>query len=58
MEVVLYLEFNQHPSLRTLLLRSGLAGICWGDSPLGEGASELDKALVRLRERLRQESEN
>ena len=26
--------------------------------PLGEGANELGKALVRLRERLQQESEN
>ena len=65
MEEVLYLEFNQHPSLQTFLLRTGLADIVyvddnayWGDSPLGEGANELGKALVRLRERLRQESEN
>ena len=65
MEDVLYLKFKQHPTLRALLLRTGLADIVyaddntyWGDGPLGEGANELGKALVRLRERLRQEGEN
>ena len=64
MEEVLDLKFKQHPSLRTLLLRTDLAAIVyaddntyWGDGPLGEGANELGKALVRLRERLRQENE-
>ena len=61
MEDVLYLKFKQHPILRTLLLRAGLVDIVyaddntyWGDGPLGEGANELGNALVRLRERLRQ----
>ena len=64
MEEVLYLKFERHPSLRTLLRRTGLADIvyaddntCWRDGPLG-GANEFDKALVRLRERLGQENEN
>jgi predicted NAD-dependent protein-ADP-ribosyltransferase YbiA (DUF1768 family) len=65
MTEVLYLKFKRLPSLRTLLLGTGLANIVyaddntyWGDGSLGEGANELGKALVRLGERLRQESEN
>lgn len=65
MEDVLYLKFKQHPVLRTLLLRTGLGDIIysdensyWGDAITGEGANELGKALVRLRERLRQEGEH
>ena len=61
MEEALYLKSMQHPSLRTLLLRTGLVDIVyaedntyWDDGPLGEGANEPSKALVRLRE---QESE-
>lgn len=64
MEEVLYLKFKQHPTLRTLLLRTGLVDIIykdentfWGEGSLGEGANELGKALVRIRERLRQEGE-
>ena len=64
MEDVLYLKFKQHPSLRTLLLHTGLADIIyaddndyWGEGPLGEGANELGKALIRVRERLRQEGD-
>ncbi|KAG8218935.1 hypothetical protein J3R82DRAFT_4643 [Butyriboletus roseoflavus] len=64
MEDVLYLKFKQHPSLRMLLLRTGLLDIVyaddneyWGEGPLGEGANELGKALVRVRERLQQEGE-
>ena len=56
---------SQHPSLRKLLLRTGLADIVyaddntyWGDGSLSKGANEFGKALVRLRERLWQESEN
>jgi hypothetical protein len=30
----------------------------WADGPLSEGANELGKSFVRLRERVRQESEN
>ena len=64
MEEALYLKSKQHPSLRTLLLRTGLVDIVyaedntyWDDGPLGEGANEPSNALVRLRERLRQENE-
>ncbi|KIK98199.1 hypothetical protein PAXRUDRAFT_134691 [Paxillus rubicundulus Ve08.2h10] len=64
MEEVLALKFKQHPSLRALLLGTGLADIVyadansyWGEGPLGEGANELGKALVRVRDRLRLESE-
>ncbi|KAF8547014.1 DUF1768-domain-containing protein [Imleria badia] len=65
MEDVLYLKFKQHPILRSLLLRTGLADIVyadentyWGDGHMGDGANELGRALVRLRDRLRQEGEN
>ena len=64
MEDVLYLKFKQHPSLRTLLLDTGLADIVyaddndyWGERPLCEGANELGKALIRVRGRLRQEGD-
>jgi len=64
MEDVLYLKFRQHPNLRTLLLRTGLAEIIytddntyWGDGQMGDGANELGKALIRLRERLRLEGD-
>lgn len=62
MEEVLYLKFKQHPTLRTLLLDTGLVDIIykdensyWGDGSLGDGANELGRALVRVRERLRHE---
>ncbi|KAG1892054.1 hypothetical protein F4604DRAFT_1697132 [Suillus subluteus] len=63
MEEVLYLKFKQHPSLRTLLLRTGLADLVyadandayWGHGPLGDGANELGKALMRVRDRLHAE---
>lgn len=64
MENVLYLKLKQHPSIRTLLLRTGLVDVIyaddndyWGEGPSGEGANELGKALMRVRERLRQEGE-
>jgi predicted NAD-dependent protein-ADP-ribosyltransferase YbiA (DUF1768 family) len=65
MEDVLYIKFKQHPSLRTLLLHTGLADIVyadgndsyWGHGPLGEGANELGKALMRVRDKLRAEGE-
>ncbi|KAG1806449.1 uncharacterized protein HD556DRAFT_1436408 [Suillus plorans] len=65
MEDVLYIKFKQHPSLRTLLLRTGLADIVyadandayWGHGPSGDGANELGKALIRVRDRLRAEGE-
>ena len=59
MEEVLHLKFKQYPSLWKLFLRTGFADIAyWSDGSLGEGANELGKSLVRLKERLRQESEN
>ncbi|KAF9226807.1 hypothetical protein BS17DRAFT_776158 [Gyrodon lividus] len=64
MEEVLFFKFKQHPNLRTILLGTGLADIVyadansyWGEGPLGEGANELGKALVRVRERLCQEGD-
>jgi predicted NAD-dependent protein-ADP-ribosyltransferase YbiA (DUF1768 family) len=60
MEEVPYLKFKQHRScvraLRTLSMRTTIrTGV---DDPPSQGANELGKALVRLRERLQQESEN
>lgn len=63
MEEVLYLKFKQHPDLRSLLMNTGMANIIysepndayWGDGSLGQGANELGKAIVRARERLRNE---
>jgi predicted NAD-dependent protein-ADP-ribosyltransferase YbiA (DUF1768 family) len=48
-----------------LLLRTGLADVVyadandsyWGHGPLGEGANELGKALMRVRDKLRAEGE-
>ncbi|KAG9317755.1 hypothetical protein JVU11DRAFT_1973 [Chiua virens] len=64
MQDVLFLKFKQHPGLRTLLLRTGLVDIVyadentyWGEGRAGEGANELGKTLMRVRERLRQEGE-
>jgi predicted NAD-dependent protein-ADP-ribosyltransferase YbiA (DUF1768 family) len=62
-EEVLYLKFKQHPDLRSLLMNTGLADIIysdpgdtyWGEGPLGQGANELGKAIVRARERLQRE---
>lgn len=61
MEEVLYLKFTQHPDLRTLLMGTGVANLVyvdpkdhfWGDGALGQGANELGKALVRVRDQLR-----
>jgi predicted NAD-dependent protein-ADP-ribosyltransferase YbiA (DUF1768 family) len=63
MEDVLYLKFKQHPDLRALLVNTGIADIIyaeandpfWGSGPIGEGANQLGKTLVRVRERLRLE---
>ncbi|KAG1801949.1 uncharacterized protein BJ212DRAFT_1398266 [Suillus subaureus] len=65
MEEVLHIKFKQHPSLRTLLLRTGLADLVyadandtyWGHGPSGDGANELGKALMRVRDRLRAEGD-
>ena len=60
MEDVLYLKFQQHGDLRTLLLGTFPADLVyaesgdwfWGDGA-GAGMNELGKTLVRVRERLR-----
>lgn len=60
---MLYLKFKQHPDLRSLLMNTGMADIIysdasdsyWGEGQLGQGANELGKAIVRVRERLRRE---
>ena len=60
MEDVLYLKFQQHGDLRTLLLGTFPADLVyaesedsfWGDGA-GVGMNELGKTLVRVRERLR-----
>ncbi|EGO28034.1 hypothetical protein SERLADRAFT_347359 [Serpula lacrymans var. lacrymans S7.9] len=61
-EEVLYHKFKQHPDLRSLLLNTGIADLVyadahtyWGEGPLGDGANELGKALVRVRDKLRAE---
>jgi ribA/ribD-fused uncharacterized protein len=62
-EEVLYLKFKQHPDLRSLLMNTGLADIIysdlgdsyWGEGPTGQGANELGRAIMRVRERLRRE---
>ncbi|KAL4076307.1 hypothetical protein J3A83DRAFT_4226371 [Scleroderma citrinum] len=61
---VLYLKFKQHPTLRRLLLNTGIADIVyadtndyWGEGSNGEGDNELGGALVRVRDRLRREGE-
>ncbi|PCH40759.1 hypothetical protein WOLCODRAFT_162519 [Wolfiporia cocos MD-104 SS10] len=63
MDECLYQKMVQHPVLRRLLLSTGLADLVYadlndatlGDGPLGRGANELGKALMRVRERLRAE---
>ncbi|CAL1700030.1 unnamed protein product [Somion occarium] len=62
MEEVLYNKLIQHPDLRRFLMETGTSDLLyssrddfWGDGPLGQGANELGKALVRVRERLREE---
>jgi predicted NAD-dependent protein-ADP-ribosyltransferase YbiA (DUF1768 family) len=60
MEDVLYLKFQQHGDLRTLLLSTFPADLVyaesgdlfWGDGA-GGGMNELGKSLMRVRERLR-----
>lgn len=63
MEEALYAKFTQHPELRELLLSTGVADLIyaeasdpvWGEGPLGQGMNHLGRALMALRERLRQE---
>ncbi|KAG8213140.1 hypothetical protein J3R82DRAFT_11546 [Butyriboletus roseoflavus] len=66
MEIALRLKFTQHPDLKALLLGTGDADLVedsprdyfWGTGADRSGRNELGKALVRLREELRQERDN
>lgn len=63
MEDALYNKFIQHPDLRALLFSTFGAEIIfedeedefWGDGGASQGANELGKCLVRVRERLRED---
>ena len=63
MDDVLHQKFRQHSDLRNLLLNTGNAELIyaevtdpfWGEGPAGQGENQLGKALMRVRERLRQE---
>lgn len=59
---VLYLKFKQNPTIRHLLLNTGIADLIfadsneyWGEGPNGEGENHLGRALCRVRERLHRE---
>ncbi|KAK0236142.1 hypothetical protein EDD85DRAFT_631094 [Armillaria nabsnona] len=62
MEVALYLKFTQHGDLKREILATGDAELVedspkdafWGVGLDGRGRNELGKALVRVRERIRQ----
>ncbi|KAK0194012.1 hypothetical protein F5146DRAFT_415204 [Armillaria mellea] len=62
MEVSLYLKFTQHSDLKREILATGDAELVedspkdafWGVGLDGRGRNELGKALVRVRERIRQ----
>lgn len=61
---VLYLKFRQNPTIRHLLLNTGIADLIyadpndyWGEGSSGEGENHLGKALCRVRERLHREGE-
>ncbi|KAF8428875.1 hypothetical protein L210DRAFT_3563962 [Boletus edulis BED1] len=66
MEIALHLKFTQHPDLKALLLGTGDADIIedsprdyfWGIGVDRSGRNELGKALVRIREELREEQDN
>ena len=61
MEEALYQKIIQNQALVDLLLGTGTADIVfaeetdpfWGTGELGEGANELGRALMRIRERVR-----
>ena len=62
MDEVIYHKLLQHPGLRAMLLDTGLAEIIfadtdlfWGEGPLHDGANELGRSLMRVRDRLRAE---
>ncbi|KAK0205005.1 hypothetical protein DFS33DRAFT_1324655 [Desarmillaria ectypa] len=62
MEVALYLKFTQHSDLKREILATGDAELVedspkdafWGVGLDGRGRNELGKALMRIRERIRQ----
>ncbi|KAF8558128.1 DUF1768-domain-containing protein [Imleria badia] len=66
METALRLKFTQHPDLKASLLGTGDADLVedsprdyfWGIGADHSGRNELGKALVRLREELRDEQDN
>ncbi|KAF9000292.1 hypothetical protein BDQ17DRAFT_1427293 [Cyathus striatus] len=61
MEDVLALKFMQHPELRAILLNTENAILkysdrndpFWGEGPDGNGRNELGKALMKIRDRIR-----
>lgn len=63
MDEVLYLKFRQHGELRQLLMSTGFAELIYaeehdsflGSGTISQGANELGKSLMRVRERLRRE---
>lgn len=62
MEEALYCKVIQNQDLVDLLLNTGVANIIfddkedplWGSGQYNEGSNELGKALMRIRERVRQ----
>ncbi|KAF9223629.1 DUF1768-domain-containing protein [Gyrodon lividus] len=66
MEIALRLKFTQHPDLKAMLLGTGDAELIedsprdyfWGVGADHTGRNELGRALVRLREELRQEQDD
>lgn len=63
MEEVVRLKFTQHPALKEELLSTGNAPLVeaadidafWGFGPDGKGKNELGRALMKLRQRFRDE---
>lgn len=66
MEEALYHKFVQHADLCDLLLDTGITELIydeptdpfWGTGEHEEGPNELGRALMRVRDRLRQEAAN
>lgn len=62
MESVLYMKMEQHESVKRLLLDTGHAQLVfgdhtdswWGDGDDGNGSNEMGKALMRVRDGLRE----